>query len=553
MDRRTSRPVIARGVPKHVPPPPAKSRRRTRARPSDGLLAAALATLGEGVIIADGRWQRGGFGIAFVNTSICTMTGWSPDELRRHTHSFLHADHRHLAELRRWRAKAMPGRTFTGEGYLTRQDGTRLYTTWTFSLVAGAKGRVTHVAITYRDMTAKRSLQEALIHSQRLEAVNRLAGGVAHDFNNLLSVINGYCEILGSKPALRREASREIGEIHRAGLQAAGLVRQLLAFSRRQTMDPKVVSLNQLVRDNAGIFAKLLGTGKSIALTLDAVTDHVRVDPSQLQQVLLNLTLNARDALAPGGRVTISTANRTISARFHSRSGDTPPGRYLLLSVQDNGRGMDEETQAHLFEPFFTTKEHGQGTGLGLALVYGVVQQSGGYISVRSTPGAGSIFEILLPEVAEEIDPQPASLGVLPSTRGRETVLITEADPVVGKMVAGILTTDGYIVLAGSSPAKSLQLAKRHRKPIHLLIGNLQHADGAKLARALLAAHPRLRLIATDSSPFTPFAWLPREAQAALPKPYALSTLLHTARALLDGKPPLEKPTPARAKPARKH
>ena len=534
-----------------MPPAPSKPRRRSRARPSDALLAAALATLGEGVIIADARWQRGGFGIAFVNASICEMTGWSPAELRGRMHNVLHPDHRHLAELRRWRAKATPGRTFTGEGYLTRRDGTLLYTTWTFSLVAGARGRITHVAITYRDMTAKRSLQEALIHSQRLEAVNRLAGGVAHDFNNLLSVINGYCEILGSKPALRREAGREIGEIHRAGQQAVGLVRQLLAFSRHQTLEPKVVSLNQLIRDHAGIFAKLLGTGKSIALTLDAVTDHVRVDPSQLQQVLLNLTLNARDALAPGGRVTIGTANRMIGARFHSRSGDTPPGRYLLLSVQDNGRGMDEETQAHLFEPFFTTKEHGQGTGLGLALVYGVVQQSGGYISVRSTPGAGSTFEILLPEVAEEVDPQPASLGVLPSTRGRETVLIIEADPVVGKMVAGILTTDGYSVLTGSSPAKSLQLAKRHRKPIHLLIGNLQHPDGAKLARALHAGHPRLRLIATDSTPFTPFAWLPREAQAALPKPYALSTLLHTARALLDGKPSLEKPTSARPKPAR--
>ena len=170
---------------------------------------------------------------------------------------------------------------------------------------------------------------------------------------------------------------------------------------------------------------------------------------------------------------------------------------------------------------------------------------------MRSTLGAGWTFEILLPEVAEELDPQPASLGVLPSTRGRETILITETDPVVGKMVAGILTTDGYTVLAGSSPAKALQLAKRHRKPIHLVIGNLQQADGAKLARALHASHPRLRLIATDSGAFTPFSWLPREAQAALPKPYALSTLLHTARALLDGKPPLEKPTPARAKPAR--
>jgi PAS domain S-box-containing protein len=525
-----------------VPPPFGKPSARPPARPSDRLLAAALGTLGEGVAIVDGHWQRGGFRVAFINASFCTMTGWTQDELRGRVHSHLHAEQRHLPDLRRWRAKATPGRTFTGEGYLTRRDGTQLYTTWTFSLVADAKGRTSHVAITYRDMTAKRRLQEALIHSQRLDAVNRLAGGVAHDFNNLLSVINGYCEILGSKPSVRKEAAREIGEIHRAGLQASGLVRQLLAFSRRQTMDPKVVSLNQLVRDNAGIFAKLLGPGKSIALQLDATTDHVLVDHAQLQQVLLNLTLNARDALAPGGRLTISTANRVIDPRFHSRLGDTPPGRYLQLCVQDNGRGMDEETQAHLFEPFFTTKEHGKGTGLGLALVYGVIQQSGGYIGVRSAPGIGSTFEILLPEVSGPISPAPESLGPLPSTRGRETILIAEADPVVGKMVAGILTTDGYTVLAANTPAKALQLARRHRKPIDLLIGNVHHPEAAKLARALHAAHPRLRLVATDSQPGSPLAWLPREAQTALAKPYALSTLLHTVRALLDGKPPPPRP-----------
>ena len=509
---------------------------RAPARPSDRLLAAALDTLGEGVIIADGRWERGGFRIAYLNTSICTMTGWSAAELRKRPHGFLHTDSRHLADLRRWRTKATLGRTFTGEGYLTRRDDTRLYCTWTFSLVAGPRGNISHVAITYRDMTAKRTLQDALIHSQRLEAVNRLAGGVAHDFNNLLSVINGYCEILSGKPSIRKDATREIGEIHRAGIQAAGLVRQLLAFSRRQTMDPRVVSLNQLVRDNVGIFAKLLGPGKAISIALDSTSDHVLVDPSQLQQVLLNLTLNARDALSPGGAVAITTANREIGARFHSRVGDTPPGRYVQLCVQDNGRGMDEQTQAHLFEPFFTTKEHGQGTGLGLALVYGVVQQSGGYISVRSAPGVGSTFEILIPEANAPASPVPTSLGPLPSTSGRETILITEADPVVGKMVAGILTTDGYTVLASSSPAKALQLARRHKLPIDLLICNLQHFDAQKFVRPLHEAHPNLRVVATDSVPAAPLPWLPREAQTSLAKPYALSSLLHTVRALLDGR-----------------
>lgn len=534
MGRRTPRALTARRSTATVPVVSKKS--RAPVRPSDRLLAAALGTLGEGVLVADARWGRGGFDIIFVNESLCTMTGWTRAELHGPFLGRLHAEAGHLADLRRWRSRAEPGLAFTGEGYLVRRDGTRLYATWTYNLVAGATGRTAHVAATYRDMTSKRRLQEALVHSQRLDAVNRLAGGVAHDFNNLLSVINGYCEILGGKPSVRREAGREIGEIHRAGQQAAGLVRRLLAFSRRQTMDPKVISLNQLVRDNAGIFAKLLGPGKSIALQLDATTDHVLADPAHLQQVLLNLVLNARDALSPGGRVTIGTANRT-------RHGDTPSGRHLILSVQDNGLGMDEETQAHLFEPFFTTKDQGKGTGLGLALVYGVVRQSGGHISVRSAPGAGATFEILLPEVDAPVEPGAEPLGPLPSTRGRETILVAENDPVVGKMVAGILTSDGYTVLAANDPAKALALARRHRKPVDLLIGNVRHADAARLARALHTLHPRLRIVSTDSQPGAPLAWLPRDSQAALAKPYALSTLLHTVRALLDGKPAPSKPS----------
>ena len=533
---------------------------RPRSRPSDRLLAAALATLGEGVIIADGRWQRGGFPVVFANASLCAMTGWAAADLRHQPHGCLHADHRVFSELRRWHTAAS-GRAFTGEGYLTRRDGTSLYASWTFSRIVDARGRVTHIAITYRDLTAKRRLQEELIHAQRLEAVNRLAGGVAHDFNNLLSVINGYCEILGDKPALS-EVRRELGEIHRAGIEAAGLVRQLLAFSRRQSMAPQVVSLHQLLQDNAGIFAKLLGADKSLALVLDAVTDRIRVEPTQLQQVLLNLTLNARDAMVAGGRVTLRTANHEISPRGHSRLGDTPPGRYLQLCVQDDGRGMDEATQAQLFEPFFTTKEHGQGTGLGLALVYGVVQQSGGFIRVHSTLGVGSTFEILLPEVIEPLSPRPASLGPLPATCGRETILIVEADPVVGKMVSGILTADGYTVLLARTATLAAPLARRHGRPVHLLIGNLLPLDGAKLARTLHTRYPEVRLIATDTQAAPPLPLIPPQAQRTLAKPYALSTLLQTVRAVLDEPavgcvtasadvPAVENPQPRRSRAAR--
>ena len=518
--------------------PPRKSRRPRLL--SATLLAGALGSLGKGVLVADRRLLRNGLVIRFANQSFCTMTGFSASELQGLQHGKLHIDRGHLADLRRWLARPVKGRVFTGEGYLACNHGRRLHTSWTISPVPDARGRITHLTLTYRDMTGQRRLQEELVHAQRLDAVGRLAGGVAHDFNNLLSVINGYCEILHSKPAVVRQAGREIGEIHRAGLHAAGLVRQLLAFSRRQSLDPKVMSLNLLVQENADILSKLLQPDKSLTLALDASPDHVRVDPSQIQQVLLNLTINARDALSPGGRVAIHTEFREIKAgRNHRRTTDMPPGRYVLLSVNDNGAGMNEEAKAHLFEPFFTTKEHGKGTGLGLALVYGVVQQSDGYILVQSVAGRGSTFEIFLPVVNEPVQAQSEPPLPLPaaSTHGRETIALVESDAVVCKMVEGILTADGYRVLAAGNAAQARKLVGRHRKPVDLLVIDSGRAGipGDKLIRDLLVSRPTLRVLVTSSSEVSTLKGLPDKSQGALTKPYALSTLLRAVRSLLDG------------------
>ena len=519
---------------------PAKrpARRPALPAPPDALLADALATLGEGVLLAEVRWQRGGLRIVYANDSLCAMTGYAPTELAGQLLGKLHADRVHLSDLRRWHRRMLPGQVFSGEGYLACRNGGQLYAAWTFSPVVKARGRVTHVAATYRDMAAKRRLQDELVHSQRLDAVGRLAGGVAHDFNNLLAVINGYCEILGSKPAVRRQAAREVEEIHRAGRHAAGLVRQLLAFSRRQALDPKVVSLNQLVRDNADILAKLLRPDKALALSLGAVHDHVRVDRAQLQQVLLNLVLNARDALRAGGETTIQTRQQTVPPGQNRRLNDMPPGRYVVLAVHDNGIGMDEATRSHLFEPFFTTKETGKGTGLGLALVYGVVQQSEGHILVHSAPGKGATFEIFLPEVREALPPPDAALGALPATNGTETILVVEEDTVVRKMVAGILTSDGYRVLDAGSPGEAQSAARAHGRPVHLLVldPGPPGGDREKLARALHAVHAGLRVLVTSGTDPRPLDWLAANAQGTLAKPFALSELLRAVRSLLDGK-----------------
>jgi two-component system, cell cycle sensor histidine kinase and response regulator CckA len=506
--------------------------------PPAPLLAAAVHAQSEGLLITGRRWSRNGLKIIFANESFCAMTGYTVAELRRRGHGFLHADKTNLTRLQRWAAKLAPGKVFSGEGYLSRKDGAQLYAAWNYSPVSDEAGRVTHIVATYRDLTEKRRLQEALIHSQRLDAVGRLAGGVAHDFNNLLSVINGYCEIMASKRGVLRSAAHELEEIHQASQKAATLVRQLLAFSRRQAMNPKVVSLNQLVRDNAEILSRLLKPKKFLVLALDGELVNVRVDPAQLQQVLLNLTINARDALEDGGRVVISTSLRDVAADMERKPSEIAPGRYAVLSVADNGCGMDADTQLHLFEPFFTTKEHGKGTGLGLALVYGVVQQSSGFITVTSSPGRGSAFDIYLPEVREAAQTVASPLPSIPNTRGKETVLIVEEDDVLRKMVAGILTADGYNVIAERSSEEALHAARRYQtKSIDLLItqvGVVPGSEGERLARELSEAHPNLRILATCNPECSPLSFLAPEAQACLTKPFTLSSLMRSTRALLD-------------------
>ncbi len=507
--------------------------RAVRAAPV-ALLAAGLRAQSEGVFIAERRCGPRGLKIIFANASFCAMTGHGATALVRRAHGFLHLERGDVERLRHWLPKAQPGQPLVGEGFLLRADGSQISAAWSFDPLCDARGRVTHVVATYRDQTEKRRLQEALVHAQRLDAVGRLAGGVAHDFNNLLSVINGYCEMLAAHVAANPQAMREVAEIHHAGRKAAALTQQLLAFSRRQPLNARVFNLNTLVNDNAEIMRRLVGEAGRIELELAEDLANVRTDPAQFQQVLLNLVLNARDALRDRGRITLGTANREIKTGLNRRQTDTPPGRYVVISFADNGTGMDAETQKHLFEPFFTTKPEGKGTGLGLALVYGVVQQSGGFISVRSALLVGSTFEILLPAVTDAVEEAPARVAPLPTTRGTETVLLIEEDDVVRKMVAGMLTADGYRVLATKDPGEARRELPELGRPVQLLIAATT-GDGEKFARRLHATQPALRVLCTDNVEGKKIGpWLPPGRWARLGKPYALSELLKAARKLLD-------------------
>jgi len=507
---------------------------RTSKSVSIALLAAALRAQSEGVFIAERKCDRLGLKIIFANASFCAMTGYRAAELINRAHGFLHLERADIERLRHWLPKAQSGQPLVGEGYLRRANGTTTSAAWSFDPLGDSRGKVTHIVATYRDQTEKRRLQEALVHSQRLDAVGRLAGSVAHDFNNLLSVINGYCEILAAHVAANPQAMREVAEIHNAGRKAAALTQQLLAFSRRQPLDARVINLNDLVAANAEIMRRLIANAGQLDLELGDRLFNVRTDPAQFQQVLLNLVLNARDALRDRGRIVIATANREVATGINRRQTDTPPGRYVAISVTDNGTGMDSDTQKHLFEPFFTTKPEGKGTGLGLALVYGVVQQSGGFISAQSALLVGSTFEILLPAVAGAVEETRMAVPPLPTTRGTETVLLIEEDDVVRKMVAGILTADGYRVVAAVSPGTALTGLLDLARPLQLLIANVSGA-GEKFARKLNRTHQNLRVLCTGPADgTTPAAWLPPKRYARLSKPYALSELLKAARKLLD-------------------
>ena len=503
----------------------------------EALLAAALRAQDEGVIIARHGRTVDGLEIIFANENFCAMTGYTADALNGRSPRIVHADKTDSKKISRWRATARTGRPLSGEGYLMRKDGTTIHAAWNFSVIPTARGRATHIVATYRDTTEKRRLQEALVHAQRLDAVGRLAGGVAHDFNNLLSVINGYCQILAGQVMGQPQVLKEVEEIHQAGLKAATLTRQLLAFGRRQPLKIRIVNLNRFISSNADILARLLGETGRLELDLDPTVGQVRVDPAQLQQVLLNLTLNARDALRRDGLVVITTSRRKVKSGLNRRFTDTAPGSYACFSIADNGTGMGQATQRQLFEPFFTTKAEGKGSGLGLSLVHGIVQQSGGFISVKSELSVGSTFEIMLPETNLREDPaaRRSPLEPLPSTRGHETVVLVEEDDVVRKMVTGILTADGYRVIGVKTPAAALKEARHLPKPAQLLITSLS-GDGEKLARTLHSAEPRLRVLSTTAREnASALTWLKRARWVHLPKPYALSELLKAARSLLDG------------------
>jgi PAS domain S-box-containing protein len=349
--------------------------------------------------------------------------------------------------------------------------------------------------IVAEDISERRALELQFRQAQKMEAVGRLAGGIAHDFNNLLMVISGYSQLLLDEVRPESPQRNAVEEIQKAADRAASLTRQLLAFSRKQLLSPRVIDVNALVLDNLKMLPRLIGEHIEVVNIPGRELGHIKADPGQLEQVLLNLVVNARDAMPQGGKLTIETANVTLDESYTRSHPSMQPGEYVMLAISDTGLGMDADTQSHIFEPFFTTKGP-KGSGLGLSTVYGIVKQSGGYIWVYSEVSRGSTFKIYLPRVTRAELPE-AERRVTKTSPGRETILLVEDEANLRRLVRGFLQRQGYTVIEAEDGRTALEAAAHHVGPIHLLLTDVVMPDmnGRELAHKLSILHPRTRVV----------------------------------------------------------
>ena len=476
--------------------------------------------------------------IQYCNPAFEKTTRYSKEEAIGQNVRVLNSEKQDAESYERLWASITEGNVWTGILITRRKDASSFEANAAISPIRDKAGRITGFVAVSRDITNQRQLEEQLRQAQKLESIGRLAGGVAHDFNNLLTVMNGYSEFLLTllKPSdpLRLYAE----EIRKAGERAAGLTRELLAFSRKQVIEPRVLDLNTTIRESVPMLKSLIGEDIALAAHLDAFLGQVMADPSQIHQVIMNLVVNARDAMPDGGSLDIGTANvelgEAVVAAIHA---DMKPGRYVVMTVTDTGYGMDEATRCQIFEPFFTTKEKGKGTGLGLPTVYGIVRQSGGWIDVWSEPGAGTWFKVYLPR----IDGAPVPERIQATVRaegGGETVLVVEDQPAIRSFINAVLKEYGYRVLDASDGEEAVGVAKGHSGEIDLLLTDvvLPNMNGRVLAEKLRAMRPNVKVLFTSG--YTDEAIAKRgvlaHGVAYIPKPFGSDELAAKVRDVLN-------------------
>ena len=507
----------------------ARKQAESELKASEDYYRTILENIGDAVFVADaaGRFLD-------VNPRACDMTGYTREELLGLTVADTYPPH--AREQARDRvAEVAGGVPDVRERPLLRKDGVVLTVETNARLLPDGR-----MLGTVRDVTERRLLEVQLRQAQKMEAIGRLAGGVAHDFNNVLTAVFGYVDLLREELPPESEAQKDLLEVRKAAERAASLTRQLLAFSRQQVLEPVVLELNELAEDFEKMLRRVIGEDVEFRLALGADVGNVRADPGQLHQVIMNLVVNARDAMPTGGKLIIETANAELTSDYAGLHKPVVPGAYVMLAVSDTGTGMTPDIQARIFEPFFTTKEKGKGTGLGLSTVYGIVKQSEGYVWVYSEPGKGTTFKVYLPRVNAPADQitKPRPTG---SLAGTETILIAEDDVILRPLARQLLEKLGYTVLEGGTCDEALVAAQQHSGPIQLLIADviLPGPSGRELARRLAVPRPDTKVLYVSG--YTDDAivhhGMLEPGLNFLQKPFTPAVLARRVREVLDAKP----------------
>jgi len=506
-------------------------------RESRGMFSATLSSINEGVAIIDRRGR-----VVYLNPAAVELTGWQAAEARRSNAS----------EILRLQldedggAVEDPLRKVLGEGVpvargeqvaLVTRNGARIPVEYAATPARDRRGRVRGGVLVFRDISGRRHLEEQISHSQKMEAVGRLAAGVAGDFNNVLTVITGYSELLRLELPAGQGLRHFADEILWAAERAATLTRQLLAFSRAAAIQPALLDLNGLVTGMEPMLRRLLGENIELIVLSGPGVGRVHADSGQMEQVIMNLATNAREAMPQGGKLVIESANVDLQDAESSRKVGVKPGEYVMLAISDTGVGMDAATRSRLFEPFFTTKEQGKGSGLGLSTVYGIIKQSDGHITVYSQPNCGTIFEIYLPRMVEAV---PVSRkGAKP--KGSETILLVDDEEGVLKLVHAILQSNGYNVIEAGNGASALAAFEKNAHKIDLVLTDvvMPQMNGFELGERLTAERPDIRILYMSGYRDSPIGAKPgAPPRPFLHKPFTPDVLLEKVREVLDARAP---------------
>lgn len=467
---------------------------RHRSEAQARLLEHAIRSANTGIVVADAAHPE--LAIVLCNPSFEQLTGYSTAEVHGRSPWFIEGGETDPGASLNLRRVLRDQREHHATLVLHRKDGGAFWCDLAVSLVRNQVGEVSHFLLFYTDASARKHSEAALFQAQKVEAIGQLAGGVAHDFNNILAVITGYCEMAQRQIDALHPVRPRLDQILKAAHRAAALTRQLLAFSRKQVLKPRPIDLNTIVGDTQKMLGRLIGDHIVVEIRQGTTLGTINADPGQIEQIILNLAVNARDAMPRGGRLLLETSNEELDEAFAQAHPPARAGRYVRLVVSDTGEGMTPETLERVFEPFFTTKAEGQGTGLGLATVYGIVKQSEGYIEVESEPGQGATFRIYLPR----LDRPKEATGEIsrPQTpRGTETILLAEDTESLREVIQETLQECGYRVMAAADGREALAAARAFDGVIHLLLTDvvMPRMGGADLASALVEERPGLRVL----------------------------------------------------------